>query len=96
MICPCTTGRSGSGRTRRQESLGVGHPGAYGRVWLRPLQATHVLGSEAAAASHDLGSEAVAAATAAPRAGEPVADAAAASERLQHAEGWRQEDAGGD
>ena len=83
-------GRAGAGRTRRrQEGLRVGNQGARGgrgRVWLRPLQTAHVLGSEAAAA-----------AAAAPRAREPGAAAdAAASEGLQHAEGGRrQEDAGG-
>ena len=68
-------GRARWGRGgRRQEGLCVRHPRADGgrRVRLRPLQTSHVLGSEAAAAAEG--------------AGEPDADSAA-SEGVQRAEG---------
>ena len=75
-------GAAGRPRPRREEGLRVGHAGPRrcgggGRAGpVRPLQAAHDLGSEAAAA----------AAAGAPGAGEPAADAAA-SEGVQHAEG---------
>ena len=76
-------------RPRREEGLRVGHAGPRGGGGrragpVRPLQAAHDLGSEAAAA----------AAAGAPGAREPAADAAA-SEGVQHAEGRGQEDTGG-